>query len=82
MKTVNLIKHHCFKIYDYLKELGEIAKKDETIKKGVLDFHIETVHNVVNMVINSASEINIHESVEKPKELIHISPPANETSQV
>ena len=78
IKTVDLIKHHCFKVNDYLEELRKLAEKDEIIKEGVFDFHIETVCNVVKMVLDGALKIDIQENVKKVKEPIHISPPAQD----
>ncbi len=78
IKTVDLIKHHCFKVNYYLEDLGKLAKEDEAIKEGVLDFHIETILNVVNMTLKSASKIDVQEVARISKDIIHISPPAQD----
>lgn len=78
IKTVELIKHHFLKIKDCLTNLRQLAGKDKPMNEGAFDFHIETIYNVVKMVLDSASKLNIHESAEKPKGTIHISPPAED----
>lgn len=78
IKTVELIKHHFFKIKEYLNRLANLAGKDKSLIEGVDQFHVEAAYNMVTMVLDSASKLNIHESTEISKGTIHISPPVED----
>jgi transcriptional regulator with XRE-family HTH domain len=76
IKTVELIKHHYFKIKEYLNRLANLAGKDKSLIEGVKQFHVEAAYNMLEMVLESASDLDVSEETRKPKDLIHISPPA------
>jgi len=84
VKIVDLIKFHAFKIDKYLKQLTNIAKteNDETIINGVSAFCQEALSNISHLIIKQLSHLNVIKTknitINKPKEIIHISPPINE----
>lgn len=82
-KIVDLIKYHAFKIKYYLEKLTELVKKDETLNKGIKQFHGETIYNLVKITLDSLSQLNISKKKMTPiqKEQIHISTPIKEIKQ-
>lgn len=81
INTVELIKHHFFKIKGYLNKLANLAGKDKALIDGVEKFHVEAAYNMVIMILDSASKLDSkkRKRVEEP---IHISPPAQDTSRI
>ena len=54
---VDQIKEYAFGIKDCLKRLCSIAKKDDKISSGVAQFHVEAIMNLVQIVADSANEL-------------------------
>jgi transcriptional regulator with XRE-family HTH domain len=78
MKIVDLIKYHAFKIKGYLEKLVDITGEDETLAKGVLGFHFETLWNVAGFILKNIP--NLHQkSLGPAKEPIHLSPPLEDS---
>ena len=78
-KLTDLVKYHAFKIKIYLEQLTKLAQEDEALNKRVAEFHGETVYNVVKMVLDSLSKLNISKKklLQRKEEQIHISPPVD-----
>jgi transcriptional regulator with XRE-family HTH domain len=66
MKIVDLIKYHAFKIKQYLNQLTDLAKEDESIKNGIAKFHLEAFINIGKIISDSISKLDI-----LPKKRIH-----------
>ena len=80
MKYVDMVKFHAFQIQHYLKLLAELAKEDEQMEKGVVDFHFEALINTNKIILESAmklakSGLKIHKAMEHTRGEVHISGP-------
>lgn len=78
MRWIDMVKYHAFKMQKYLNLMVEVAKEDEAMETGVLDFHVETLRNVPRMILDSMAKIKklqFNKYVKSPKEKIHISGP-------
>ncbi len=64
IKTVELIKHHFLKIEEYLNKLANLAGKDKALIEGVKQFHAEAAFNMVAMILESASSLDVSEKTE------------------
>ena len=51
------IKFHALQIRDCLGRLVELAKHDKQIKKGVQQFHVEALFNLVKLIAESAQNL-------------------------
>ena len=56
-RLVDLIKFHAFSIRRMLAKLCDLAKKDPEVGKGVQQFHVEALFNLVKLVVDSAKNI-------------------------
>lgn len=76
VKTVDLIKYHAFKIKDYLNQLIELAKDDETLIEKIGEFHAEALFNIIKIISGSLVKLDFKQKKQK-KDIsrIHISPP-------
>jgi transcriptional regulator with XRE-family HTH domain len=53
-RSVEQIKFHAFRIRHILEHLTKLAKDDPEIAKGVQHCHVETLYNLVMLVMDSA----------------------------
>lgn len=75
---VDMVKYHAFKMREYLGYMVRVAKEDESIEKGVLDFHFETLGNVPKMIRDSLSKMlnnRVNRKVSNDKSKVHVSVP-------
>ncbi|MEX1229591.1 MAG: helix-turn-helix domain-containing protein [Planctomycetaceae bacterium] len=54
---VDDIKHYAFCIKRCFEQLTQLAKQDEVVAKGVADFHVEALFNLVNIVKESEERL-------------------------
>ncbi len=54
------IKFHAFQIRDCLGRLVDLAKHDKQIQKGVQQFHVEALYNLVKVIAESAQNLPKH----------------------
>ena len=73
-KIVDLIKHHSFRIRDYLEHLAGLAGEDKSMAKNILEFHLEALSNLNRFILKNVSSLHKKAS-QKQKETIHISAP-------
>ena len=78
MKYVDMVKYHAFQIQHYLELLAELAKEDEQLEEGVVDFHFEALINTNKIILESAmklakSRLKIHKAIEHTRGEVHIS---------
>lgn len=77
-RYVDMVKHHAFQMQKYLHLMAELAKEDEQIEKGVLDFHIETLANAGRMILDSMVKVKksiLNKVVKTSPSQVHISGP-------
>ena len=80
VKKVDLIKYHASRINTYLGDLRKLARGDDTIIDGIIDFHEEAEVNLKKIVRTSKrllGEEKLKRKIKKESE-IHISPPLSE----
>ena len=78
MRWVDMVKYHAFQMQKYLNRMVEVAKQDNAIESGVLDFHLEALKNVPRMILDSMLKLpqsSFNKIVNGSKEKIHISGP-------
>jgi len=78
MRWVDMVKHHAFEMQKYLNLMVESAKEDKAIETGVLDFHLETLKNVPQLILDSMSklpQVRFNKLVDGSKGKVHISGP-------
>jgi transcriptional regulator with XRE-family HTH domain len=86
IKYVDMVKFHAFKIQHYLKLLAELAKEDEQIETGVVDFHFEALINTNKIILESTmqlakSRLKINKASEHTRGDVHISGPVQQLEQ-
>lgn len=78
MRWIDMVKYHAFQMQKYLNLMVDVAKEDEAMETGVLNFHVETLRNVPRMILDSMVKIKklqFNKYVKSSKEKIHISGP-------
>ncbi len=78
---VDLIKYHVYKIKGYLAQLRSLVKGDESLNKGIANFHIEALYNIGKAIIEGLGELNVSRIKVQDKSPIHISAPYDITRQ-
>ena len=53
-RAIDQIKFHAFRIRDILEHLTQLAKEDPEVAKSVQHCHVETLYNLVKLVMDSA----------------------------
>lgn len=56
-KAMDEVKFHALQIHRCLRAMCRIAKTDEQIAKGVSEAHLETLVNVIDIVLDSAKTL-------------------------
>lgn len=62
LTIVDEVKRHAMCIKYCFDKLNELAEKDERVAKGVAEFHVEALLNLVNIVQDSATNLNVKRS--------------------
>ncbi len=55
--AVDQIKFHAFQIRDCLAKLSKLANDDEKIAQGLQVFHLETLYDLMKVVVDSSQQL-------------------------
>lgn len=69
LTVVDEVKRHAICIKHLFDKLNKLAERDERVAKGVADFHVEALLNLVKIVHDSATDLN---EVRADGESLHI----------
>jgi transcriptional regulator with XRE-family HTH domain len=73
MRSVEAIKYHAVQIRRILDHLVKVAGEDQDIVKGVKNLHVETLINMVQLVVESAAKLPETAGEERP--VLEVCPP-------
>jgi transcriptional regulator with XRE-family HTH domain len=77
-KITDLIKYHIIKAREYLTQLTDMVKGDESMNEGALDFIKELMFNVLGAVTINLQKLRFPKNVKEPKGQIHLSSPLHD----